>query len=209
MSDGFLRARISAVVAWSAVALAGVLPFALAARAPAVSAELTLDAAVDNPGRSPKFVARDKARHPREELAFFGVTPQSTVVEIWPGGGYWTEILAPFLQDHGAYDVALQGKSGSEASEGEPTSSTPCSTPRSMPTRRRPHRPLELRSFLRRAGAGAQSCSEPPRSEIRLSSCDRDRRALGRRVFSVAALAGWRLNNDGALAARISEAEDG
>jgi predicted methyltransferase len=41
------------------------------------------------------------------------------VVEIWPGGGYWTEILAPFLHDHGAYYVALQGKGGNEAADAE------------------------------------------------------------------------------------------
>ena len=61
--------------------------------APAAAADLTLDAAVHNPQRSAKFIARDGARHPLEELAFFGVTPQSTVVEIWPGGG-WITILS-------------------------------------------------------------------------------------------------------------------
>jgi predicted methyltransferase len=117
MSGWSPKARISAVLA--ALALANVLPVVPRVSAPAASAELTLDAAVGNPGRTPKFVARDKARHPLDELAFFGVTPQSTVVEIWPGGGYWTEILAPYLQDHGAYYVALQGKGGSEASNAE------------------------------------------------------------------------------------------
>src|ERR1700712_5281281 len=100
---------------WAAVALATFFAVALRVCAPAASAELTLDSAVGNPARSVKFVARDKARHPLEELTFFGVTPQSTVVEIWPGGGYWTEILAPLLHDHGAYYVALQGKGGDEA----------------------------------------------------------------------------------------------
>jgi predicted methyltransferase len=41
------------------------------------------------------------------------------VVEIWPGGGYWTEILAPFLHDYGAYYVALRGKGGSGAADAE------------------------------------------------------------------------------------------
>ena len=86
---------------------------------PVASADLTLDAAVDNPARSTKFRARDSARHPFKELTFFGIAPQSTVVEIWPGGGYWTEILAPFLHDHGAYYVALQGKGGNEAADAE------------------------------------------------------------------------------------------
>jgi predicted methyltransferase len=98
---------------------ATLLALALGAYAPSSAADLTLDSAVGNPARSEKFVGRDKARHPLEELAFFGVTPQSTVVEIWPGGGYWTEILAPFLHDHGGYYVALQGKGGSEAADAE------------------------------------------------------------------------------------------
>jgi predicted methyltransferase len=117
MSGWSSKARISAVLA--ALALANVLPLVPGVCAPVASAELTLAAAVGNPGRTPKLVARDKARHPLDELAFFGVTPQSTVVEIWPGGGYWTEILAPFLHDHGAYYVALQGKGGSEAADAE------------------------------------------------------------------------------------------
>jgi predicted methyltransferase len=98
---------------------ATLLAIALGVYAPSSAADLTLDSAVGNPARSEKFVGRDKARHPLEELAFFGVTSQSTVVEIWPGGGYWTEILAPFLHDHGGYYVALQGKGGSEAADAE------------------------------------------------------------------------------------------
>jgi predicted methyltransferase len=113
------RIRTCAAPPWTAFALAAVLSLASGVCAPAASADLTLDAAVGNPARTAKFVDRDKARHPLDELAFFGVTPQSTVVEIWPGGGYWTEILAPFLHDHGVYYVALQGKGGSEAAADE------------------------------------------------------------------------------------------
>jgi predicted methyltransferase len=98
---------------------ATVLALSLGVYAPAAAADLTLDSAVGNPARSAKFVARDQARHPLEELTFFGVTPESTVVEIWPGGGYWTEILAPLLHDHGGYYVALHGKGGSEAADAE------------------------------------------------------------------------------------------
>ncbi len=104
---------------WMGAMIPLILSVPLAFSAPAASADLTLDAAVHNPQRSDKFVARDGARHPLEELAFFGVTPQSTVVEIWPGGGYWTEILAPFLHDHGAYYAALAGKGASDAANEE------------------------------------------------------------------------------------------
>jgi predicted methyltransferase len=112
-----MRDYVGHVLAGLVLALILSPPFGLCG--PAASADLTLDAAVHNPQRSAKFVARDSARHPLEELAFFGVTPQSTVVEIWPGGGYWTEILAPFLQDHGVYYVALQGKAEAETAQAE------------------------------------------------------------------------------------------
>lgn len=67
----------------------------------------TLQAAISGTARTPDYVARDKARHPAEELTFFGLTPQMTVLELWPGGGYWTEILGPYLASKGHYYVAL------------------------------------------------------------------------------------------------------
>ena len=50
--------------------------------------------------------ARDEYRHPGETLAFFGIEPDMTVVEIWPGGGWYTEILAPYLRDEGVFYAA-------------------------------------------------------------------------------------------------------
>jgi predicted methyltransferase len=70
------------------------------------SHDAALERAIAGPQRSPDFVKRDAVRHPLEELEFFGIKPTDTVVEIWPGGGYWTEILAPYLHDHGTYYVA-------------------------------------------------------------------------------------------------------
>ncbi len=58
-------------------------------------------AAVAAPTRTPANVARDAARHPAETLAFFGVKPGDTIVELWPGGGWYTEILAPLTQSGG------------------------------------------------------------------------------------------------------------
>ncbi|MBE0620260.1 MAG: class I SAM-dependent methyltransferase [Burkholderiales bacterium] len=59
------------------------------------------------PHRTPGNVARDGYRHPLEVLAFFGVRDASTVVEILPGsGGYYMEILAPYLKDKGLYIAA-------------------------------------------------------------------------------------------------------
>jgi predicted methyltransferase len=57
--------------------------------------------------RSPRNIARDAARHPDGVLAFFGVRPDSRVVEILPGSaGYYMEILAPYLRDRGQYIAA-------------------------------------------------------------------------------------------------------
>ncbi len=63
------------------------------ASAAAKAPDAALLKAVADPARTPRYVARDRFRHPAEELTFFGLEPQMTVVEIWPGSGYWTEIL--------------------------------------------------------------------------------------------------------------------
>lgn len=57
--------------------------------------------------RDPKNAARDKYRHPKQVLTFFGIRPDMTVVEIWPSTGWWTEILGPLLKDGGKYYAAL------------------------------------------------------------------------------------------------------
>jgi predicted methyltransferase len=66
--------------------------------------------------RAPERKARDKYRHPVETLSFFGIQPEMTVVELWPFGGWYTEILAPYLKDKGklyaaAMDPASQAPS--------------------------------------------------------------------------------------------------
>ena len=60
-----------------------------------------LQAAIAAPSRTDANRARDAYRHPYETLAFFGVRPGDTVVELWPGGGWYTEILAPYLASGG------------------------------------------------------------------------------------------------------------
>jgi len=60
-----------------------------------------LQQAIDSETRSASNRARDEFRHPAETLEFFGIQPTSTVVEISPGGGWYTEILAPYLKDEG------------------------------------------------------------------------------------------------------------
>jgi predicted methyltransferase len=68
-----------------------------------------LDAALAGAHRSERNKARDPFRHPKETLAFFGLRRDMTVVEIWPGGGWYAEILAPVLKDSGTYYAAQYG----------------------------------------------------------------------------------------------------
>lgn len=104
-----------------ALALAGTLAVAGLVASPAAFAADTgrlnkaaytaLEKAVANPQRDEKNRARDVYRHPAETLAFIGVKPTDTVVELWPGGGWYTEILAPYLADKGKLiAVAPAGK---------------------------------------------------------------------------------------------------
>ena len=60
-----------------------------------------LEKAIASEQRTASFVARDEYRKPLQTLEFIGVQPNHTVVEIAPGGGSWTEILGPYLKDHG------------------------------------------------------------------------------------------------------------
>ena len=65
-----------------------------------------LERAIAGAHRSEANRARDVHRHPRETLEFFGVRAGMTVVEIWPGAGWYTEILAPVLRERGKYYAA-------------------------------------------------------------------------------------------------------
>ncbi len=65
------------------------------------AADDRLDQILQSPHRSEAHKARDQYRHPKQTLEFFDVKPYMTVVEIWPGAGWYTEILAPYLQDEG------------------------------------------------------------------------------------------------------------
>lgn len=77
----------------------------LSSRAWAQGIDKRLAAIVAGPTRSPKNAARDPWRHPSETLTFWGLKPGMTVVEIEPSGGYWTEILAPYLKQTGGHYI--------------------------------------------------------------------------------------------------------
>ncbi|MFT4584355.1 MAG: putative methyltransferase [Gammaproteobacteria bacterium] len=71
----------------------------------------TVDGAINlnlnHPSRSDKEKARDKNRMPNETLAFFGLKDDMQVIELFPGGGWYTKLLGPFLADKGALFIAL------------------------------------------------------------------------------------------------------
>ncbi|MFP5389938.1 MAG: class I SAM-dependent methyltransferase [Gammaproteobacteria bacterium] len=74
----------------------------------AAHADEALKAAIASNARTPANVARDNARHPYETLTFFGIKPTMTVVELSPGGGWYTEILAPYLREKGKLIAAAE-----------------------------------------------------------------------------------------------------
>ena len=109
-----LTALVPATLALALGACASTAPSSTAApsTAPAAPATTTssdaaLAAAIAGTWRDPKNSARDAYRHPQQTLDFFGVEPGQTVIEITPGGGWYAEILAPYLRDDGRYVAAV------------------------------------------------------------------------------------------------------
>jgi predicted methyltransferase len=87
-----------------------------ASPAAASDSEPKLRAVLALPHRSEANRHRDQYRHPAETLAFFGIREDMNVVELWPGGGWYTEVLAPFLKEKGHLAVTntAKGKSYSD-----------------------------------------------------------------------------------------------
>ena len=71
-----------------------------------LSGAVRLEGGLAGEHRSEENRARDVYRHPVETLGFLGIEPDMVVVEISPGGGWYTEILAPLLQDEGTFYAA-------------------------------------------------------------------------------------------------------
>lgn len=67
----------------------------------------SMEASVESDFRSPENMERDKYQHPEETLSFFGLKPEMTVVEVSPGSGYFTEILAFFLSEQGQLYLSI------------------------------------------------------------------------------------------------------
>lgn len=86
-----------------------------AVAAPAAGKGLAAVVAGDH--RSAENKARDVHRHPVGTLTFFGIRPDMTVVELWPFGGWYTEVLAPYVRDKGVYYAAGLDPASTEAND--------------------------------------------------------------------------------------------
>jgi predicted methyltransferase len=107
----------TALFAAALIAAAGATAAALADPAGAAQpkADSALTSAVGGSWRAANNRARDGARHPGESLSFWGLRPGATIVEISPGGGYWTEILAPYAKATRGRYVAAVSERGTPA----------------------------------------------------------------------------------------------
>jgi predicted methyltransferase len=97
---GLDRRRLLASAAW-ACAWAAAAPGLARAAADAVLADV-----IENGPRAPADKARDVYRHPGASLAFWGLKPGDTVIDVAPGAGWWTDILAPYLARTGGHYIA-------------------------------------------------------------------------------------------------------
>jgi predicted methyltransferase len=83
----------------------------LTASCSTTSTRETTAAALDNilagSQRSTENSARDRYRHPKETLLFFGIRPEMKVLEVWPEPGWYTEVIAPLVRERGKYFAAV------------------------------------------------------------------------------------------------------
>ena len=97
MLNLILKAMLTAGV-WASVFLT---PFSFADNQEPKA--LSLQQILEGQHRNPQSIARNGSRHPFETLGFFGLRRNMTLIEIGPSGGWYTEILAPYMRDHGRY----------------------------------------------------------------------------------------------------------
>src|SRR5208282_1040861 len=95
----------------------GILAISAAISATEPSVDPKLRAAINSSARSPENKARDQDQHPLQTLTFFGIRPSMTVVEMWPFGGLYTEILGPYLRDHGKLYAAAMDPASTDSEE--------------------------------------------------------------------------------------------
>ncbi|HYC02451.1 MAG TPA: methyltransferase [Azospirillaceae bacterium] len=90
----------------AALAVGAALAFSAPAHAMDEGTAAALDKVLAGDHRSEANKARDQWRRPKETLSFFGLTQGQTVVELSPGAGWYTEVLAPLMRDKGTYIAA-------------------------------------------------------------------------------------------------------
>jgi predicted methyltransferase len=88
---------------WAALAAGALLLGACTTYSTRQSTSLALDRILAGEQRSEQNRARDRYRHPKATLLFFGIRPEMSVLEVWPEPGWYTEVLAPLLADKGRY----------------------------------------------------------------------------------------------------------
>lgn len=110
-----MNARLCGVAAALVMVGGSIFAAPTPAQAAARAVEIMLDEAIAGDHRSPANRERDAWRHPRETLLFFGLEPGMTVMEVWPGGGWYTEILAPVLQEGGGRLLAASWDPASDS----------------------------------------------------------------------------------------------
>jgi predicted methyltransferase len=89
-------------------------PNGASAQEAAVEVDSKLAEIIAGSHRTEKSRARDPYRHPRETLTFFGLKPEMTVVEIWPGEGWYTDIIAPYVMGKGRYYAAGRNRAAKD-----------------------------------------------------------------------------------------------
>lgn len=105
-----MKSRMTPILALGLLALQG---FSTSATANEHSMAARLNDVIHGEQRSEENIARDGYRHPWDTLEFFGMQPDMTVVELWPGGGWYTEIIGPALKGSGTLVAASFGMDSS------------------------------------------------------------------------------------------------
>lgn len=113
----FVRLAAAMFLASSALVASPSVAAAAAGKADTAGTEALIEKAIASPVRSAEARARDVYRHPKETLLFFGLKPDMTVVEVTPGAGWYTDILAPVLKDKGRYVAAHNNPAGSAGAQ--------------------------------------------------------------------------------------------
>ncbi|MGE0681878.1 MAG: hypothetical protein AB7P69_13390 [Candidatus Binatia bacterium] len=105
MNNNSLRSFLSLFVIAYAISFMGNI-FPRTSQAADADTTTKLQTVIAGSHRTEADKARDQYRHPLETLTWFGIKDNMTVVELVPGGGWYTDILAPFLKERGVYYAA-------------------------------------------------------------------------------------------------------